>query len=334
MNSLRLLPGPKLLWHSFEMKAADEAQDYAHKFLQEPVTIEDGVTLADVFNLFTCNPKLQECFQRNFIQEICAEVVKGNVQRDEDPARRIEYVELAATWTFDSHTKDFMASGPRLHGVGPEQEADWPDMYVKKGERIKWALSLTAIREVLDKPLRVRTRVSVQESDVYARAYGKELYSVQCTSFTLGDVLAGVLGTLAFHGGPTEQREVAEELTQQVADLDAGKIETFSMDRMFGSEDRASCATMFESIGDLSPSDVSDALRHIGDTDNAAASLRTTLGDSVVVKAAYCKLGGRDFRVAFRDAGRVESRWGRRLEARRRELAGKHRHPSDVGSAG
>lgn len=94
---------------------------------------------------------------------------------------------------------------------------------------------------------------------------------------TLGQVIDGLLWELSFHGGPQEQVQVAGELHQQLAAIDAGTAELVSADDFFDDLDRPGCEALFENLGGQSVRDISRALRDIDDDENVAAWDRQNL---------------------------------------------------------
>ena len=280
----------------------------AHEHLFELITIHTETTLADIFRLMEASPLLQKLYRRDFAEELCAEARKGVV---EPPARErathegIEFLELYQQWDLDTSTNEY--SGMQrlhLHGIGHELADDLPEVHRKKGERIEWSVSLSPLRELLALPVRVNTEVRVTEEDATAKAYMNEIRRVRNADVTLGQVIHGLLWELSFHGGPQEQREVSEDLERRVAEVDAGTVELVSADDVFEPLYKPGCDTLFEALGGRSTREIAAAIRDIDDDQNAAAWLERVFEGTVVVKPQFCNRSGREFRKAFRAAGR------------------------------
>jgi hypothetical protein len=115
---------------------------------------------------------------------------------------------------------------------------------------------------------------------------------------TLGQVLEGLLWELSFHGGPAEQENVAEGLRQQMAELKDGTAKTYSSDEVFERLGLPGCEGLFDQFGGFRPREVDQALRDIGDTENAAEWIASRFEGRVIVKAEFRRLNGREFRRA------------------------------------
>jgi hypothetical protein len=272
------------------------------------VTLESAVTLGDVFRLLEACPVLKQVFRRDFAEELCDEARKGAVATDPREASSpegIEFLELYQQWRLDTSTQTYTSTQRRpLHGVGFELEADAPDYYRKKGERIQWSVSLTPLREMLALPVRVNPEVRLTEDDINAKAFGKEVSKGKHPEVTLGQVIDGLVYELSFHGGPQERAEVRSELDEQLAEIKAGTAELVSGDDIFEADDRPGFEMMFEGLGGVAQRDVSFAMRQIDDDANAAGWLNKEFEGKVVVKMRFRDKTGREFRKTFRAAAR------------------------------
>lgn len=320
MVELRLLPGPRLLWQTYPMKEVADVAERAHEFLFETVELDPAVTLADLMQLLIRNSTLRAVFRRDWADELCEEAAKGPLADDaaeRDPVERIEYLELYSQWHRDSRANRYdPLHRLHLHGVGPELDADAPDYGVKKGGRIQWGVSCSSLRKLLPLPVRVRTTVSVQEADLDAKAYGREVATAELDGVSLGQVLHGLLWELSFHGGPQETQEFNDSLKEQLAEIEAGTAVTTSSTDLFDDLYRAGCATLFETLGSQAPADVAHFLRDIDDDGDVVQALHAKFGNEVVVKPEFHGLPGREFRVAFREAKHADDTWLTKLRER------------------
>ena len=336
MQHLILRPGPQLVMRAFRPEPDDtgsrvEELDFtgrAHELLFELITIHAETTLADIFRLMEASPLLQKFYHRDFAEELCAEARKGAAEplarapawppqgrTPECAARRfpvqraahegIEFLELYQEWGLDTGTNEY--SGMQhlhLHGIGHELAEDLPEEHRTKGECIEWSVSLTPLRELLSLPVRLKDEVRITEEDATAKAYTSEIRRARCADVTLGQVIHGLLWELSFHGGPQEQMEVSEDLKRQVAEVDAGTVELVSADDVFEPLYKPGCDALFEELGGRSTREIAAAIRDIDDDQNAAAWLDRVFGGAVVVKPQFRNRSGREFRKAFRAAGR------------------------------
>ena len=280
----------------------------AHELLFEPITVHAETTLADIFRLMEASPLLQKFYRRDFAEELCAEARKGAVEplaRERAPHEGIEFLELYQQWGLDTSTNEYSGTQRlQLHGIGHELAQDLPEERRKKGERIEWSVSLTPLRELLSLRILVNAEVRITEEDATAKAYMSEIRRARNTDVTLGQVIHGLLWELSFHGGPQEQQEVSEELKRRVAEVNDGTVELVSGGAIFEHLDRPGCDALFDDLGGRSPREITAAIRDIDNDQNAAAWLERVFEGAVVVKAQFRGRTGREFRQAFRAAGR------------------------------
>ena len=280
----------------------------AHELLFEPITVHAETTLADIFRLMEASPLLQKFYRRDFAEELCAEARKGAVEplaRERAPHEGIEFLELYQQWGLDTSTNEYSGTQRlQLHGIGHELAQDLPEERRKKGERIEWSVSLTPLRELLSQRILVNAEVRITEEDATAKAYMSEIRRARNTDVTLGQVIHGLLWELSFHGGPQEQQEVSEELKRRVAEVNDGTVELVSGGAIFEHLDRPGCDALFDDLGGRSPREITAAIRDIDNDQNAAAWLERVFEGAVVVKAQFRGRTGREFRQAFRAAGR------------------------------
>lgn len=204
MDNLILCPGPALIWRDIHRQDSSNPVDSdvtgrAIEFLYEPVTLDQRLTLGDVFMMLDACPVLRQVFRRDFAEELCAEARKGPLpqSRGSDPEEvaGIEFLELYWSWAVDT-TSNSYSSVHRLdlHGVGPVLTVDAPTYGVQAGERINWSVSLTPVRELLKLPLRFRDEFDIVEDDVDAKAFGTALTRGRCPDVLLGQVIHGKIG--------------------------------------------------------------------------------------------------------------------------------------------
>lgn len=314
MHHLILRPGPELVLRAFRPEPDElgphpkerKVTDRAHELLFEAITLHPHATLADVFGLMEASPLLKRIYRPSFVDELCAEASKGPAHGEQQPAHdRIEYLELYAEWGLDTHTQTYSGTTRlRLHGVGPVLKEDHPEEHKRKGERIEWAVSLTPLCELLALPVGVNHGVRITEDDRAAQAWMREIGRAQVEDVTLGQVIEGLLWELSFHGGPSEQEAVSEELSRRVAEVDGGTAKTVSADEVFERLGLPGCEGLFDEFGGHRPREVDQALRDIGDTENAADWIARKFEGRVVVKPEFRHLNGREFRRARQDLRR------------------------------
>jgi hypothetical protein len=248
------------------------------------------------------------CSKSYFAQELCAEARKGPIDpraQDRAPHEGIEFLELYQQWGLDTGTHEYSGKQHlQLRGIGHELDDDVSGEGRKKGERVDWSVSLTPARELLLLPVRVKAEVRITEDDADAKAFMQEIRQTRHSDVTLGQVIHGLLWELSFHGGPEQQLEMSEDLRRRVAKLDARTAEMISGDVIFERLHRPGCDALFDELGGRTSREIAAALRNIDDDENAAAWFDSAFSGEVVVKVQFRDRTGRDFRKAFRAAGR------------------------------
>jgi len=162
----------------------------------------------------------------------------------------------------------------------------------------EWGVSLTPLRELLALPVRVNHGVRITEDDQAAQAWMQEIGRAHVEVVTLGPVLEGLLWELSFHGGPAEQEAVAEDLRQRVAEVHDGTAKTVASDEVFERLGLPGCEGLFDELGGHRPREIDQALRDIGDVENAADWMARKFEGRVIVKPEFRTLNGRGFRRA------------------------------------
>ncbi len=280
----------------------------AHEWLFTPVALDLDVTLGDVFQLLEACPILTLVYAREFAVELCEEARMGAADpkpRDPTSPEGIEYLELYQQWSLDTSTSVYSATQRlQLHGVGFELKADAPDHRRKKGERIRWSVSLTPLRDLLALPLRVNDELCILEDDIDAKAFGNAVIHGRQAHVTLGQVIHGLLWELSFHGSPQARADVRSALGEQLEEIEAGFAEPVSRDEVFEADDKPGFDAVLEDLGGVAERDISQAMRQIADHANAASWLDKAFEGRLVVKTQYRALTGREFRKVFRAAKR------------------------------
>lgn len=310
MYELTIRPGPELIYAFPEHTEGKLSRrmavvtDKAEQFLFQQVRLTEGVTLGEILRLFEVSPRLVDNFRLQFAAQLCAEAVKGTLPADEgaeanDP-QPLEALELCWGWGLDTNTNEYSSvSTLDLNGLGPVLSADDPNERLKAGDRVRWSVSLMPVRELLHLPVVVRTAFEIQESDVYAKAYGRPVGSGIVNEVTFGQVLHGLLTELCWHGSSEDKAALTAELSAQVAEIDAGTPDLNSEDDVLealGLDDGQGFGLMFESSGGLPRREIRWALGKIDDEEAVGPALDARFDGRVVVRPEFRDLGGREFR--------------------------------------
>ena len=307
--------GPKgtLIRRDFDRDAdapiVHNVTEEAVAYLFEPIDLHPDLTLGDILELFDACPQLHAVFRRNWSVQLCEEASKGPLppRKNGNPVddAGIEYLELYRVWALNTHSQIWRSvHGLELHGIGPVLEADAEAYGVKAGERVKWSVSLTPVRELLELPLRLSDELSITEDDIDAMGYGNAVMKGRCNEVLLGQIIQGILDDLCFYGSPQETAEISDSLKAQMADIEAGTATLTPADDLFDKLDRPGFSALFETLGDVRPAEVRHAMHGIEDDMPVGPALDTAFNGKVVVKEPFRNRPGREFRKLFRAAGR------------------------------
>lgn len=318
MSELQLSAGPRLVRKSWVYNREDgtgewvsnDVTDCAFVYLFQELEVDLDVTLADVFGLVMDDPIMRAVFRQEFVVELCAEVRKGPVAKEEEAWQKIEFLELYQIWQHDTSTGIYEEVGRHyLHGMGVVQDADIFEhghLVHKKGERTRWGISLTPVRELLHLPIRVNSEVLICEADVDAKQYANTLQVVKSERITLGSFIREILWELSWHGSPEDSEKVSQGMKEQVAEIDAGTVKTIpnedAMERLGFVLTSAVYAQFFVGSEDFGSGEVYRALHALEDDELAQDGLQRLLAGKLQVRTQFSALTGRALRKAVREA--------------------------------
>ena len=324
MSEIQLSPGPRLERKAWVYDDAQGTGEYvttditarAHEYLFRDVTVAPDVTLDDVFKLVMDEPVMQAVFRQEFVAELCEEVRKGPVSKEEEHWQKLEYLELYQVWTRNSATAEFgEVNRFHLHGVGVVQEEDICEheyLTHKKGERTKWAISLAPVRELLHLPVRVNFEVKVCEDDLDAKLYAESIQTGTNRAITLGSFIRETLWELSWHGSPKDSADVMQGLKEQVAELDNGTMKTIPhedvLERLRFVSTKVVYAQFFLGSDAIDESKVYRALRDLENEEPAQDGLKRMLDGKLQVRQEFAHLSGRELRKVVREAKRPKSK--------------------------
>ena len=218
---------------------AHEVTARASEFLGEKVTLEEGVTLCDVFELLERDAVLLAVFRRDFAVELLAEVRAARaagpiVVPNEPEEQRIEFLELYRTW--ERNSANGVLEGVAhvaFHGLGPVLSADVLDqgyLVHRAGSRIQWGIATARPADLLALPLRYNPEVSICEGDLKSSEWGRQRETVTLAELTLFELLHGVLWELSFHGAAETREAFLADLHATVESVRDGTAKTTPVD--------------------------------------------------------------------------------------------------------
>lgn len=213
--------------------------DKAFFKMNEICEIEEGVTLGDIFRLINTELDLFDSVIGNWCKEIVTEgLTKPAKPYDLTDDEAIEFLELYWYADYDSGSE----YGPSfsgynrcdLHGIGVARKEDkcfdWidkdtgqPAIMYRKGERTPWGISFTPANELINIPVTLNRDFTIINSntDDPIEKYNEVVAVYKGATFTLHNILYGILWEMSFHGGPEKRAEFKDELNDIVQDIKA-----------------------------------------------------------------------------------------------------------------
>lgn len=248
-ETLRIKKGGKLVetkWVYDHAKQEGEYQDFdrtstAVRHMFEQCELEEGVTLKDIFLLLNSELEVFDAVIGNWCQEIVTEgLTQPAKPYDLTDEEAVEFLDLRWDWYYDDASQygpSFYGHGrPNLGGTGIARTKvkyfDWndkngnPEVEYNIGDRTPWAISFTPANELINVPVRLMNEAVVYDDntdkgfDVQNKTgYGFPIATYKNPTFTLGNILYGIIWELSFFGGPDKRQEKKDELFKIVDDI-------------------------------------------------------------------------------------------------------------------
>lgn len=219
-------PGAKL----YKSKWNSDIQDYEKTDVTDELifhlmgqcSIEDGVTLRDIFLLAKQNIEFLEPLINNWIEEL----IEEGLSETNEPALDIDYLELYHSfYIFDKEISGF--SFPSFHGVGVAKEDDF---FYKKGDKVNYGIDFSPANELIDLPIKLSKTTNLEISKNKYQEYTTEEY-------TLLGILYGVFWELSFCGSP-ENRDIKKlELMKIMGRVEDGHEPVYPIEDIFKEKD-------------------------------------------------------------------------------------------------
>lgn len=194
-------------------------------YLFEPCTLEDGLLLKDIFVLLNTNLDIFNVIIGNWCSEFVQEGLKPF--KGKETEREIEYLELYSyfeKWD-NKDIKHQMVDGgvfPELHGTGFVQKKDKymsPEnggyLECKAGKRISFSVSFLSASELAQLPIKLSDEIKIYDRD----NWNKKPKIFKGVSYSLGQILYGVIWELSFYGPPVDRNQKEKELKEAVKSI-------------------------------------------------------------------------------------------------------------------
>lgn len=176
--------------------------------------LDKDIVLSDIFSLLRKEMYMYKIIIGNWVDEIVNEGLHATPAKSK--CQDIEYLELY--WMLEKQTYKGIdtletLNFPGFHGAG---YAD------KKGERQSWAIEMSPIAEIINKPLILRDKLEIYHSDLDNMGNMPKSQVFEDARYTLGQILYGIIWELSFCGSPKDRDELADNLKTTVDDIKSG----------------------------------------------------------------------------------------------------------------
>lgn len=212
-----LIEGKK--WEDRQYKPVDVTESALYH-LMSPCTLEEGVTLRDIFLILQRDIEIYQVIINNWVEEIVAEGLSGKQRPEEKGDCTIDYLELY--WNLEAESGKHSDFGgyifPCFHGWG-----SWPeDTHTPAGTKGGIGVDFSPSYELIDLPLRLKdtAEVTFLENYKYKDAERRE---VAGPVYSLFHILYGIVWELSFMGSPDSRDNKRVELEETVRRIDSGE---------------------------------------------------------------------------------------------------------------
>lgn len=207
---------------------------FAIRFLFDECTLEEGVTLRDVFLLLDSNLDMFDIVLGNWTREFTTEVLHGSSEKSSD----LDHLYLEWSLNVDDHwSEDGQKTGrthvdgnlyPGFHGWGT---------YHGEGVKGRFGVSLSPASSLADLPLKLVETFSIHNNKAWWESRGSEKEKpweefstvYDHAGFTLGQILQGIIWELSWNGNPTSRDQFREELDRRAGELEEEEVEFHSV---------------------------------------------------------------------------------------------------------
>jgi hypothetical protein len=173
--------------------------------------IDEDVTLGDIFIVVSGFPELVAFISQYSmcpVQAFHDQALSPRKEEEQEEREPLRYIEIGKVIEIDKELTDYLD----LVAIGTPDE----------NGTTRYAIDLTPVNEVAHLPVKLKPVAEIRERR------GK--VSEQAYVYTLLEVLDAIYYEISFYGGPEETATFAKELSQEDQDLDAGQLQTITLD--------------------------------------------------------------------------------------------------------
>lgn len=223
MDNLELRRNGKLFHITKEGER--DVTDLALFYLMDNCVLGEDVTLRDVFLLLKQDIDTYKVIINGHVEKIVEEGLSGKKSEPIEGDCNIDFLELY--WNLEINEGKWPSFGgcqfPQFHAWG-----DWPNDEFGNhppGTKGGIAVDFTPSYDLLDYPLKLRGDVNVCITEDYKWKTAVNL-NLPSPSYSLLNILYGVIWELGWHGSPEQRVEKSEELESTVKGIKDGTIKT------------------------------------------------------------------------------------------------------------
>lgn len=201
----------------------------SHRHLFDLARLEPGFTLGDLFRLIQANPALYPILG-NWCEEIISSAqtqapAESAPDSLSDPDA-IEFLELYWMAELDEAQSSLDGlSRPQFHGLGFPLESPRDGFPV--GDRIPWGLMGSEPGDLLGVPLILRPTMILCDA-----SHRQPPLEIPARTFSLGDILNGVIWELSFLGSPEMRRAATQEILEEAEHPPAAELTSTKKPRL------------------------------------------------------------------------------------------------------
>ncbi len=221
----------KTAWNDELVKnETHEVSEYMCSYLFEKCEIDENVSMRDIFLLCKKNITILTPIIRQWIDEwVVYGISLPNVEKKDTNYDNIDYLELSWYIEIDDEGEMFGLREPDFGCRGYVSDKDIIDEYdnkiLDKGERMYYGIS--RIKELIDLPIKLNYVTKIVDESY------KPFVNRQITkSFSLVEIIIGIVNEIGFHGSPDMVEVVWDNLNETITQLKNGELETYTLDEV------------------------------------------------------------------------------------------------------
>lgn len=201
-----------------------DVTDFSFRHLFDLCSLEDGVTLKDVFLLVSREAGLYDLIIGNWLKDYMSEAFN---EKEKEPIQDQEIDFLELYWTpslqkLEGRESLQGSAFPCLHGLGPVLQNEQDGF--KAGSRIPYSLSFMPLGTLLDLPLKIKKDTELWSEDFDSRKLkDKKILDIKEWPMTLGQIVYGIFWELSFYGSPKDRDQQGQKLKEIIKDLNINK---------------------------------------------------------------------------------------------------------------